>query len=121
MTTAVHMDLRIDGGATFSLPLAWCDPTGKLYDLTGGSARMMFRESVDSDAVLYEAASQSGEITVGGALGAQSNINLEIDAAATAAMAFESAVYDLLVTAPDGKTRRLIEGKVWVRRGVTRE
>ena len=116
MSAAVY-DLYIEQGATFTQPLVWNDGAGDPVDLTGYTARMQFRSSVNSSTVLFSATTENGRIALGGSLG---TVDITIDADDTAAFGFVSAVYDLELESASGFVTRLLEGGVEVSKEVTR-
>lgn len=87
-------------------------------DLTGYTARLQLRPAPGNPTVLLEINTSSlGGITITGASG---TVALLITAAQTALMTFANAVYDLMLTAPDGVTvTRLAEGAVTLEPAVT--
>lgn len=114
---AATYDLYIEQGATFVKQITWKDSSGTPVDLSGYTARMQFRSSVNSDTILFSATTTNGKITLGGAAG---TIDIEIDATDTTAFAFVSAVYDLELESASGFVTRLLEGGVEVSKEVTR-
>ena len=122
---AIKYDLLIDKGATYIKSLTWFNPApipnplklahGDPKDLSGYTGAMQARDDVTSDVVLFSLTNVNGGITIVGGV-----ITLRIEASATEAFTFDSAVYDLKLTAPDGTVTRLVEGKVKVDPDVTR-
>jgi hypothetical protein len=115
---AAKIKLSIDQGATFTKTVTW--KTGKPaqpVDLTGCTARMQVRESIDADAVLLSLSTTDGRIALGGAAG---TISLRVEAEETAAITWKAGVYDLEVEFADGTVRRLLSGSVSVSPEVTR-
>lgn len=115
---AAKLKLSIDQGATFTKTVTW--KTGKPavpVDLTGATARMQVRATLEATAVLVDLTTENGGITLGDAAG---TVVLRIEAAATAAYAWRSGVYDLEVRFSDGTVRRLFSGSVSVSPEVTR-
>ena len=78
---------------------------------------MQVRSSVDSPAVLLELTTENGRIRLGGPSGA---IELHLSAQETAAIEWESGVYDLEIEFAGGQVRRLFAGRVKVSKEVTR-
>jgi hypothetical protein len=115
------LKLEINQGATFRRRLTWLTGSPATpVDLTGWTARMQIRSTVESAAVLHELTTENGGITLGGIAG---TIDLYISATATAAFAWPSAaVYDLELVAPGvgGDVYRLVGGSVTLSREVTR-
>jgi hypothetical protein len=122
---ALKYDLLIDKGATYIKTFTWYDPApfpnplklthGAPKDLTGYIGAMQAREDVNAATTLFSLTSASGGIVIVGGV-----ITIRIEASATEAFTFDSAVYDLKLTAPDGTATRLVEGKVKIDPDVTR-
>lgn len=136
--SAATLNFIIGQGETWTRLLTWYAPDGTTpINLTGYTARMQIRLTVDS-AVLLELnttpASGKGDITLGGSAG---TITLSISAALTAALTFAGAdegsaqegtdvgtgllaVYDLDLVAPGGTVITLTRGSVVLVKEVTR-
>ncbi|NBX03384.1 MAG: hypothetical protein EBR02_04870 [Alphaproteobacteria bacterium] len=112
-----NYDLTIYQGATFSQILTWKDGSGELVNLTGYTARMMARESIDAASAFITMTTENGGITLGGAAG---TIALSISAANTAAITAQGGVYDLELVSGGGVVTRLLAGNVFINREVTR-
>ena len=110
-------DIFIEQGATFVKGILWKDSTNVPVNLTGYTARMQFRPSVNSNTVYFSCTTENGRITLGGALG---TINISINADDTAEFEFISAVYDLELESASGFVTRFLEGGVEVSKEVTR-
>jgi len=116
--TAGLYDIVIEQGATFRrVIVARNKTTNALLDLTGCTAEMQVRSSVDASASLLTLSTTNGRITLGGTAG---TITLEISKTDTAAITFERGVYDFELTLANGKVDRLFEGRVFVSKEVTR-
>lgn len=121
MTPFKH-NISIYQGATFRKSLAWksTDENGQNpvpNNLSGWTARMQIRPTVDSSTVLHELTSANGGIALGGALG---TIDLFISDESTALIRGTRAVYDLELTSPAGDVTRLMQGSVTISPEVTR-
>lgn len=137
-SSAVH--LPIQQGATFTRVLKWgaypypvrqeCGVivnalTGRPanpadfepVDLTGCTARMQIRPEVESPTVLLELSTTNGRIALGGVAG---TATLTLDPATTAALDWDSGVWDLEITHPGGDVSRMAEGTASVSPEVTR-
>lgn len=116
MTFALNLEMQ--QGATFRKDLTWQIAEAPV-DLTGYTARMQVRETVDSVTSLLELTTENGYITLGGAAG---TIRLEVDAVAMAALDFTAGVYDLELASGDATpfVTRLCEGAVTLSPEVTR-
>jgi hypothetical protein len=86
-------------------------------DLTGFTARMQIRETVDATAVLKSLTTENGGITLGDTAG---TVDLLISATETAAFTFGNAVYDLELIDGSGIVTRLLSGNVSLSKEVTR-
>lgn len=85
-------------------------------DLTGFTARMQIRETIESTTTLVSLTELSG-ITLGGAAG---TIGITITATVTALLDFDSAVYDLEVVSAGGIVTPVVYGNVYLNDEVTR-
>lgn len=120
------LNLSIEQGATWDLPLIVYDPDGvTLRDLTLYTARMQIREKKSSSIYQLKLTSGAGGLTLGGALG---TINIHITAAETASFNFTTAYWDLeLVSDGTGEligeviVERLVGGTVTLSQEVTKE
>lgn len=112
---------------TFTVPIA---TVGKLYttgtgyiewyqpkDLTNYTARMQIREDVDSTSTLVSLTSTGGDIAI---VAADAKITITIATTVTAALDFETAVYDLELVDASGEATRILEGEVTLSKEVTR-
>lgn len=113
--TPGNWNLTIYKGGTFYYTLAWTDQSNTPINLTGYSAKMMVRPSVDSASAIITLSSGSG-ITLGGSAG---TIALNIPSTTTATLPAIMAVYDLEVISPAGNVDFLIQGNVNIRQMVT--
>lgn len=110
-------DIYIEQGATYNQPLVWKDSSGTAVNVTGYTARMQIRKTIDATTTILTLTTENGRITVGGANGL---ITLLVSAADTAALTTFCGVYDLEVISPAGVVTRLLEGQVEVSKEVTR-
>jgi hypothetical protein len=113
---ARHQNIRIAQRETFSLTTHWTNPDGTPKDLTGYTAMMQIRQTVDSEDDEITLTDEDG-ITI---TGEEGRVDVVIQADETAAMDFESGVYDLFLMG-DGVSTRLLKGKVAIDKAVTRE
>jgi hypothetical protein len=115
------LNLKINRGETFRHILKWQDANETPIDLTGYTARMHIRSSIDAPTTLLELTTSNNKISFPNAL--EGEILLKLTAAETAALTWDTGVYDLelviLVSAVEEVTR-LVEGKVTVTKEVTR-
>lgn len=105
-------------GATFSEQIEWKDENGVAIDLSGFTARMHMRDTLEATTPFLTLTTENGGIALGGAAG---TVDLLASAAATSAISATSGVYDLELVAGDGVTvTRLLEGLVTISPEVTR-
>lgn len=108
-------NITIEQGATFTLQFTI--KTGSTpWDLTGYSARMQVRTSVNASATLVSLTSGSG-ITLGGVAG---TVTVTIPATDTDNIIAGRHVYDLELESAGGEVWRVLEGKCTVKPEVTR-
>jgi hypothetical protein len=86
-------------------------------NLTGFTARMQIRASLEDDDTLASLTTENGGITLGGTAG---TVALLLSATDTAALDFTSAVYDLELISSGGVVTRLLSGAVTLVPEVTR-
>jgi hypothetical protein len=108
-------DITIYQGATYDVTFTWKDESDTEVNLTGYSARLKARESIDSSSAFISLTSGSG-ITLGGTAG---TIRVLISATDTAALT-QSGVYDLELESGAGVVTRLLEGNLVLSKEVTR-
>ena len=105
-----------DQGATFTRQLTWKDDTGAAVNLTGYTARMQLRTSVQNDSVVLELTDSNGRIALGGTAG---TITLTVTAADMTTLPPLKYVYDLELV-NGAVVTRLVQGTFTVRPEVTR-
>jgi len=116
MALAGTYNMTIDQGATLSQQWTYKDSNDALIDLTGYTARMQVRATVDAASTILDLTTENGGVTLGGAAG---TVDLAITATASAAVAAGQYVYDFELV--NGATvERLLMGKFTVRAEVTR-
>lgn len=133
---ALRHDLSINQGETWSFAWQKLDATGSPVTLTGYTARAAFKRDIgaDADALLSTASdSRGGSISISG-----STVTLSMTADQTEALGDLNSVedllwgeqggdpddrlemiYDLVLTSPGGTVTRELEGRAFVKRGVT--
>ncbi len=109
-------DFTIEKGTYWNRALSWTADSVPV-DLTGWTAHMQVRPAYanQTSVVLADLTDGSG-ITLGGTAG---TILLELTGTQTAALSFDTAVYDLYLTNPSGRPTRLLEGIVTLSDQVT--
>ena len=113
---ATTYDILIEQGATFSQVITYKE-SGGAVDLTGYTARMQVRSTLESAEALIELTTANGRIALGGAAG---TITLTISATDTAALTAGRGVYDLELVSGSGIVTRLLQGVCPISRNVTR-
>jgi hypothetical protein len=111
-------NIIVEKGATFKMVLTWNDSNNVPVNLTGYTARMQVRKTVNDSVKLLDLTTENGAIVLGGALGTITITGLATDTAAIAS-GIKSGVYDLELVSGAVVTR-LLEGTVEIRDEVTR-
>ena len=107
-----------DQGATFSRTITWTDSARNPINVTGYTARMQVRATLESTQTVLELTTQNSKISLGGILG---TVTLTVSAADMANVSADKYVYDLELVAPTtGVVNRLVQGNFVVRGEVTR-
>ncbi len=114
---ATRYNFTIEQGASLTRPFVWKDGNGDPVDLTGYTARMQVRPTVQSSTVLLELTTANGRITLGGANG---TVTLVISPQTSAGITWRRGVYDIELMSADGTVTRFLEGEIQVSREVTR-
>lgn len=113
------VNLKIEAGADFVKQVIWETGTPPVpVDLTGCTAVMDLRTEVESPTRLLRLSTADGSIVLGGTTGA---VKFTIPFAATSALTWDVAVYDMFVTFPSGESKKFIKGRATVDPRVTRE
>jgi hypothetical protein len=102
-------------GSTFNLSFTIATD-GDLWDLTGYTASMQVRKSVQSSTAILSLTNSSG-ITLGGAAG---SVAVTVSATKMASLPAGTWVYDLELTAPNGTAYAILQGKFVIKPEVTR-
>jgi hypothetical protein len=116
---AAKINLTVEQGSTFTKTFIWKDAKNRPINLAGYTASLQVRAKADESLpILLEIGSQAPEsgITLGGTAG---TIALEISDEETATLTFTKGSYDLLMTPPSGKRKRLVQGTFTVSPRVT--
>ncbi len=118
MTAGVH-DFPVEQEATFRQRITWAakDAAGELqpYDLTDCTARMQVRTGYDGETFLT-LSTENGGLTLGGSAG---TIDIHMRPSETDQLTVAKPRYDLMVIFPSGDARRVLEGRLLVRRNIT--
>ncbi len=120
---ASQYNIIIDQKATYADTIIYNDSNGDPVDLTGYEARVAIKAShdqADGDALVDIDSSSGGTGNTSGiALNSSGEIAIVISDIETTALDPGSYVWDLKLTEPSGRSRRLVEGSVTVTPGVT--
>jgi hypothetical protein len=106
----------VEQGATFHMDFVIRMADENVWNLTGYSARMQVRPSVESDSFILSA-TNSNYITLGGVAG---TVDLDLPASVTEDLAAGRYVYDLELVSAGGQVWRILEGSFIVDPEVTR-
>jgi hypothetical protein len=118
MMVAGKYKMLIEQGATFSLPLH-IDDDGVDRDLSGYTARLEIKETIDDADPLLTMTTENGRIIIAPDQVANTgDLTLFIAAADTELLDFTTGVYDLELVIGD-VVERVLEGKVKLSREVT--
>ena len=109
---AARYKISIDAGATFQVQFEYTNPDGSLFDLTGYTAKMQIRETVEGPLVKEIFPLIDVETAT---------VSVELSAEETAELTAPEYVYAIEIYAPDqGPTIRLVEGGIDVSPEVVR-
>jgi hypothetical protein len=118
MSCAAQTNLCICQGANLQQKFRWIDKDSlNPIDISGYTARSMFRDTAESATVALSLTSASGTISLGGVSG---TVILSASAASTSAITAGRYVFDIELINSSGYVRRLVEGTATVTREVTR-
>lgn len=113
--SATVIDLTIEQGATFEYEWSVVDENDAVADLSGYTAKMQIRRSASDTTALLTLSTADDSLTIVTATGL---VIAHLDDAATLALTWRNAIYDVLLT--DGTdTWRIVEGAVTVTGNVT--
>lgn len=88
------------------------DPTGNTFepfDLTGYTARMQVRRTIDSANFLLNLSTENGSLTINPIEGQTNAIYIDVSASVTASVS-TSGVYDLEIISSTGTVTRVLQG-----------
>lgn len=117
MSAAIY-NFEIEQGTSLIKSVVWKDSNGVPIVMTGYTARMQIRETIDSDDILLELSTTNSKIVL---TPAQGKITLEFDPDDTSGAYWTRGRYDLEVISADGFVTRLLKGKVTLSKEVTRD
>jgi hypothetical protein len=115
---SVANESQVEQGATFEAVLTWKNDDETPVDLTGYTARMQIRQTINDPTTEAELTTENGRIELGGVDG---TITLMIPADVTEDFAWnDPAVYDLELISGTGKVTRVLKGNVELDEEVTK-
>ena len=114
--TAARWNPIIEQGVTFTRVLTWKDSNGTPIDLTGYTARMQLRKTIESSVAAVSLTTENGGIDLGDAAG---TITITIAATATANLIESEYAYDLELIS-GSIVKRPVQGKITISKEVTR-
>jgi hypothetical protein len=117
MSDIQKINLTIEQGATFRYKFAWVDAKKRAINLTGYTARMQIRATVDSVPILVELTTSNGGLILNEIGGI---VSLYISSIQTSALSWTKGVYDIELVSPNSDVYRMVSGSVTVSKEVTR-
>lgn len=117
MSAAIY-NFEIEQGTSLNKSVVWKDSNGVPVPLTGYTARMQIRETIDSDEVLLELSTTNSKLVL---TPAEGKVTLKFDPADTSGEYWTRGRYDLELTSSTGFVTRLLKGKVTLSKEVTRD
>lgn len=114
-----HIDLEVYKGSTFVKTIQWkTGATPVAVNLTGCTARMQIRKSVNDTTVLDTLTTENSRLEIYAPT--EGRVRITIPADISSAYTFTSAVYDLEIVFLDTTVTRIIEGCLTAAPEVTR-
>ena len=114
-------NFNIEQGASLTVDLTYRDSDGDVIDVSSGyTARMKIREASGGDLIASTESGDSPKNTLAISLGdSTSNIVITMTSVNTAALDFDTAVYDLELASGSNTVDRIIEGSVKLSKEIT--
>lgn len=117
MASVPKVNIKIPQGTTYVHDFNYVDTAGTAISLSGYTARLQFRDEVESVAFFHEATTENGGLSVNEVGGV---ITLTITHVDTAAFTVLKGVYDLEIISPGTAVTRIVKGSVTIDPEVTR-
>ncbi len=114
--SAAYWKIRVEQGSTWRRVLTVKNDDGTPVNLTGYSARMQVRETIEAVTPVYSLTTGDG-ITIDGPAG---QLTIVIADETSSAWTWRYGVYDLELESAGGEVERLLYGEVEVDQEVTR-
>jgi hypothetical protein len=115
---ACIFDLIIEQGSLYEALFSWTDDQDVPINLSGWSARMQIRSTVESNVVLVDLSTENEGILL--TYNNPGTILIRLTTRQTNAFTWVTGVYDLELYSPQFESYRLIKGKVKIDPQVTR-
>ena len=125
---AGNYNITCEQGSTFrrmleiEQPNLTLDPTGQTFEpfsLSGYTARMQVRRTIDSNNFLLELTTENGNLTINPSGEAENQIYIDVSASVTASVN-SSGFYDIEIISTDGTVSRVLQGTFNLSPEVTR-
>ena len=107
---------EVDQNTTFRFQIQYTQDDGTPIDLTGASAKMQIRDSVNGTKLAVTLTSPSGGITITGSTG---TLDIVMTPTQTNKLFFPKSAYDVMVIDSNGNKIKLLEGFMTLDRSVT--
>lgn len=117
--TAGKYDFILEQGSVYTQNFLYTDENDSPIDLTGYTGRMMIRATYDATSPLLTLQTSDGSLVLGDSSG---TITANANATTTAALAFETAVYDieLYPAGDEAQAVKILYGSVSLRLEATK-
>ena len=112
-----HYNWVVDAGSDSARGFRVVDANGDPIDVKSYTARMQVRPYLSSKTVSDDLTTENGRISMGN----DGVVTAILTHTATASYPFCEGVYDMEVVSPNGDVTRVVEGRMIVRKEVTRE
>jgi len=109
-------DILVDQGATLNRALFLKNSAKRPINLTGFSARMHIRNSINSSIIVEILTTDNEQITIDEPTG---RIDIYLSPAETEALEAKKYVYDLELESPEGEVTKVVSGQLIVRSEIT--
>ena len=111
------LNIIINQGEYFAADLLYTNPAGAIIDLTGYTATMKVRDSLESESILLTMTTANTKIVIAGVLG---KITIIVNETDSLSLPLGRLVYDFLLINGAGKPDRFFKGTMMVGKMVSR-
>lgn len=113
----IDVPIRIYQGETYNPPvISYVDSNGNPINLTGYTAVMSAKQTINSTNFLFQATTANGQLVINPLLG---TIAISIPSNVTAPLAPVSGWWDLFIYSATGLATRLVGGRITIAQSVT--